>query len=208
MDENPEALRDLVGVLDAMKIPYMVGGSVALGVWASPRTTHDLDVVVDLPLTRIEEFCSHFPTDRYYIDPQAMTAAFRQPNSPSLGMYSFTDMLSGFKIDLFPLRPTDAAQVASFSNRVTEEILENQFAAVCSAADLLIQKLRWHTMSGSERQFRDCLNLLLVDKQRQQPHIDWQYVEAWVNRLGPAVQQAWAKVKATFTEIEMDQPTP
>ena len=198
MDENPEVLSDVVGVLNAMHIPYMVGGSVALGVWASPRTTHDLDIVVDLPLARIAEFCSHFPTDRYYIDPAAMTAAFRQPNSPSLGMYSFTDMVSGFKIDLFPLRLTDAAQVASFSNRVTEEVLENQFASVCSAADLLIQKLCWYTMGASERQFRDCLLLLLADGQRLQPQIDRQYVAEWVNRLGPTVQQAWERLKAAL----------
>jgi len=30
MDENPETLSALVGVLNAMHIPYMVGGSVAL----------------------------------------------------------------------------------------------------------------------------------------------------------------------------------
>ena len=202
MDENPETLSALVGVLNAMHIPYMVGGSVALGVWASPRTTHDLDIVVDLPLARIAEFCSHFPPDHYYIDPAAMTAAFRQPDSPSLGMYSFTDMLSGFKIDLFPLRLTDAAQVASFRNRMTEEVLENQFASICSAADLLIQKLRWYTMGASERQFRDCLTLLLADGQRLQPQIDRQYVAEWVNQLGPTVQQAWQRLKLALAAAE------
>jgi len=131
-----------------------------------------------------------------------MTTAFQQPNSPSLGMYSFTDMLSGFKIDLFPLRLTDAAQVASFRNRVTEEVLENQFASVCSAADLLIQKLRWYTMDASERQFRDCLTLLLADGQRLQPQIDRQYVAEWVNQLGPTVQQAWERLKLALAAAE------
>src|SRR5512142_2333428 len=107
MDEHPELLAHLISVLEEMRVPYMIGGSVALGVWASPRPTHDLDVVIDLPLGRIPEFCSHFPTDRYYIDPGAMFDMFRQATAPSQGMYSFIDMESGFKVDLFPLRMAD-----------------------------------------------------------------------------------------------------
>src|SRR5215217_1614086 len=104
MEEHPELLAHLTAVLEEMGVPYMIGGSVALGVWASPRQTHDLDIVLDLPLERIPEFCARFPPDRFYIDAAAMFDAFRQPSAPSQGMYSFIDMDSGFKVDLFPLR--------------------------------------------------------------------------------------------------------
>lgn len=48
-------------------------------------------------------------------------------------MYSFYHHLSGLKIDLFPLRHTDAIQVAEFSRRVLMPILPGQAAVVCTA---------------------------------------------------------------------------
>jgi hypothetical protein len=196
VDEQEALLSQVVRVLEEMGVPYMIGGSVALSVWAVPRTTHDIDVVVDLPGERIPEFCSAFPSDRYFIDSEVMEDAFRQLNRPSLGMYSFVDMETGIKVDLFPLRPNDEAQRVALSRREKASFLPDMSGAVYAPDDLLVQKLRWYAASGSERQFRDCLNLVTTDLKRPAPLIDWGYVEDWAERLGPDVQQAWMKVKA------------
>ena len=47
MSDEADLLAQVVGALAAMGVPYMLGGSVALAVWAQPRLTHDLDLVVD-----------------------------------------------------------------------------------------------------------------------------------------------------------------
>src|SRR5207244_3099730 len=144
-----ELTKQVVSVLERMSVPYMIGGSVALMMWAAPRMTHDLDLVVDLPAKRIPEFCAHFPTDHYFIDADAMRAAFQQRNQPGLGMYSFIDMDTGFKVDLFPLRPGDAAQQAALKRRIIVELVEGQRAAVYAPDDLLVQKLRWYSAGES-----------------------------------------------------------
>ena len=139
-----------------------------------------------------------------------MHAAFEQRNQPSLGMYSFTDMETGLKVDLFPLRSDDPAQQAALSRRVTVEVLEGQQAAVYSPDDLLVQKLRWYALSQSERQFRDCLNLLLTDLKRPAPLIQSNYIDDWAAQLGPQVQQAWVAIKATANtanEHKVDEAT-
>jgi hypothetical protein len=200
MDENIDIARSVVGVLEAMSVPYMVGGSIALNAWASPRTTHDMDIAVDLPKERIVEFCRHFSPERYYIDPDDMRSAFLHRDDVSLGMYSFHDMNTGFKVDLFPLRASDQALQAALARRVKVNILANLQAYVCAPDDLLVQKLRWHASSGSERQLRDCLNLLLTDLKRPTPMIEWDYVEDWVAQLGPEVQHAWEVVKEAAGE--------
>lgn len=174
----------------------MIGGGVALAVWAVPRMTHDLDIVVDLPENRISEFSSHFTPNRYYIDPEMMLDAFQHREQPSLGMYSFTDLHTGGKVDLFPLRPTDPAQQAALTRRVVIEILEGFAAAVYTPEDLLIQKLRWYAATGSERQFRDCINLILTDLKRPSPMISVDYVSRWVENLGADVQQAWSDLRS------------
>ena len=190
-----------MAVLESMGAPYMVGGGIALFAWSIPRTTHDLDLVVDLPEERIPEFCAHFSPDRYFIDAEGMRDAFEQRDQPSLGMYSFTDMDTGLKVDLFPLRPRDEAQQTALNRRVWTEVLPGLRAAVYAPDDLLVQKLRWYAASESERQFRDCLNLVLTDLKRPPPMINWDYVYAWANRLGPDIKQAWAKVKAAVRQV-------
>jgi hypothetical protein len=75
--------------------------------------------------------------------------------------------------------------------------VEGQKAAVYAPDDLLVQKLRWYSAGQSEVQFRDCVNLVLVDSMRPTPLIDWDYVEDWATRLGPGVQRAWTTVKET-----------
>lgn len=202
MSDEAELISQTVHVLEGMSIPYMIGGSVALSVWATPRLTHDLDLVLDLPEDRIQEFCEHFSPDRYFLDPDSMRSAFQQRGQPSLGMYSFIDMNTGLKADLFPLRPNDIAQQAALKRRITTEVLEGLRAAVYAPDDLLVQKLRWYAAGESERQFRDCLNLALTDLERPEPMIAWEYVDGWADRLGPTIQRAWARVKEAVSQGE------
>ena len=201
MNTEEDVVEEVITVLDGMDVPYMIGGGVALAAWAAPRTTHDLDLVVDLPADRIAEFCSHFDPNRYFMDPEVMAEAFARRDQPSLGMYSFSDMESNFKVDLFPMRPEDKAQQTALRKRVMAEVLQGLWAYVCAPDDLLVQKLRWYAASDSERQFRDCLSLVLTDLNRPTRLIDWDYIEEWANELGPNVQQAWAKVKAAVNGV-------
>ena len=196
MGAEADLISEIVSVLERMHVPYLIGGSVALAAWAAPRTTHDLDVVVDFQEGRIDEFCNQLPQSRYFIDPDAMREAFKRRDETGLGMYSFLDQHTGIKIDLFPLRSSDTAQQTAFQQGVEAEVMEGVRAIVYAPADLLIQKLRWYAASESERQFRDCLSLVHADRQRPTPLIDWNYIEEWANRLGPNVQQAWARVRA------------
>jgi hypothetical protein len=193
METEADALAAVIRVFNTLDIPYLIGGSWALGVWSTPRLTHDIDIVVDLPLERIAAFCARLPAEQFYTDADAMLAQFRQPYSPSQGVYSFYHLSSGLKIDLFPLRHQDAVQVAEFGRRVEMAILPGQQAHVCTAQDLLVQKLRWYQLGGrqSERQFGDCLNLLLADLARATPQIDWAAVDQITRSLGPPIHEAW-----------------
>jgi hypothetical protein len=178
---------------------------VALAVWAAPRTTHDLDIVVDMPEELVADFCSRFPEERFSIDSLAMRDAFARRDELGLGLYSFTDMETGFKVDLFPLRQNDPAQQAALQRRVVAKIMGGLQAVVYAPDDLLIQKLRWYADSDSERQFRDCANLLVVDLQRPTPLIDWNYIEEWARQLGPNVQQAWVRVRDAAKQMSTGQ---
>ena len=44
-----ELLLDTLARLDRAGVTYMVTGSIASNFWGIPRTTHDLDFVIQLP---------------------------------------------------------------------------------------------------------------------------------------------------------------
>lgn len=208
MQTENDVVVHVITTLEDLAIPYLVGGSWALSTWATPRLTHDVDIVVDLPLPRIPEFCARFPLEEFYIDPVFMAQQFRQPTSPSGGMYSFIHRPTGLKIDLFPLKSHDQVEVAAFARRVSAPLLENKAAMVSTPQDLLIQKLRWWQLGGrqSERQFRDCVNLLLADLSRSSQQIDWAEVDRLAEQLGPDVFAAWQLIWDAVDQAQREEP--
>ncbi len=52
-----------------LKSPYMITGSVASIVYGEPRLTHDIDIVITIPLSLIEKFSHLFPEDEFYFPP-------------------------------------------------------------------------------------------------------------------------------------------
>ena len=50
-----EVLRIVTSRLDLAGVPYLVSGSLALGYYAQPRMTRDIDVVVELDHAGIQK---------------------------------------------------------------------------------------------------------------------------------------------------------
>lgn len=71
----PEFLARLTLALDAAQVPYMVCGSVASFFHGVPRTTQDVDLVVELSGFAVPRLLSHLPdVDYYYSEAAALDA--------------------------------------------------------------------------------------------------------------------------------------
>lgn len=84
MNEN-ELLRDCLQRLNRSGIAYMLTGSMASNAWGIPRTTHDLDFVLQISPSAASLLTDAFSGD-YYLDPETILAAFR----PRINSMSFT----------------------------------------------------------------------------------------------------------------------
>jgi hypothetical protein len=60
-------LRHVLDVLDGLKVPYLLVGSYASGMYGEPRLTQDIDVVLALPAGQTAALCAAFPADEYYV---------------------------------------------------------------------------------------------------------------------------------------------
>ena len=89
------AIKVFVDILDELKIPYAIGGSVASSIYGQVRFTQDADVSVASFDSRIAEFCQAVESG-FYVSQQAVQQAHQNASS-----FNVIYLDSAFKIDVF-----------------------------------------------------------------------------------------------------------
>ena len=90
--EPSELLRFVVSVLERLGLRYFVTGSTATIFYGEPRFTNDIDIVVELPAERVDEFCRQFPEDDFCVSTAAADAAVERHS-----MFNIIHPRSGLK---------------------------------------------------------------------------------------------------------------
>lgn len=167
--------------LDRAGIPYMVTGSIASSFYGEPRTTRDLDIVIDPTPEALSEFVHDFPPSEYYVDLDAATQALADR-----WQFNVIEIASGWKVDLV-IRRDRPFSVEEFSRRQATELLGTP-TYVATAEDTIIAKLEWAKAGESERQLRDVAAILAVSGDT----LDHAYLDRWIEALG--LQDVWSQV--------------
>jgi hypothetical protein len=179
MSASQAGLRRLVEVLHELRIPFVIGGSLASSVHGVPRATMDVDLVVDLKVEQVEPLADALCAD-FYADAAALEQAVRTGRSFNLIHYA-----SSYKFDLFPLG-ADPFQQAEFRRRVSVKVdlpgsgpLE---LPVVTAEDSILSKLDGYRRGGeaSSRQWEDVLGVMRTSGNA----LDWEYLHRWSRHLG------------------------
>jgi hypothetical protein len=159
----------IVDVLNENNIPYMLSGSIAMGVYIVPRATRDFDFVIHLQPKDIDGFVANFK-DGYYCNINSVKDAVRQQS-----LFNIIDHASGYKADFVILKNEDFRQ-EEFNRRVEMEYLGKSVYLV-TVEDLLLSKLIWIQVLQSAIQIQDIKNLAELDT------LDWEYINKWVKEL-------------------------
>jgi len=162
-------LKRISDSLESKKIPYMVSGGLALNAYSVPRMTLDIDLVVELLPTNIDEFLSIFD-ENFYLNPDVVKAEVARK-----GMFNAIDNITGFKID-FIVRKTTEYRVNEFNRKKKARIAELELWIV-APEDLIISKLEWIQLLQSEKQIEDIKSLLALRD------IDNDYIAYWCKKL-------------------------
>lgn len=181
---QPQILVQIAAALGEIGVAHMLTGSLASSLHGEPRSTHDVDLVVDFQPPHVGELLARFPTPRYYLSESAMREAIAHHT-----MFNLMDTLSGDKVDFWVLGPSDFDR-SMFDRRRTESILGVKIP-VATPEDTILSKLRWAKLcGGSEQQMRDVLGVHEV----QHCTLDFAYIEDWARRL--EVVDLWQEIQS------------
>ena len=166
-----ELLIDCLGRLNRIAVNYMITGSMASNYWGIPRTTHDLDFVLQLPTDSIPALVREFEKD-FHIDELAIRRAFSAPYQ-----FNAIDTRSALKVDFWILQ-THPFEREMFQRRLQVSLFDT-LAWLSTAEDVILHKLYWNTITPSERQLHDAAGVVAV----QGLELDISYLRHWADQL-------------------------
>jgi hypothetical protein len=169
----PEVLQRITTALDQAGITYMLTGSFASAHYGAPRSTQDIDLVIEASATQLRTFIQNLPTGEYYSDWDAALEAQRRES-----LFNVIDLTTGWKIDLI-FRKSRPFSREELSRRQFVD-LEGPRLFVASAEDVIIAKLEWARLAQSQRQLEDVAAILKV----QWARLDRPYLDKWIAELG------------------------
>ncbi len=160
----------ITDVLDQYQIPYMLSGSIALGLYTVPRMTRDIDFIIHLEAKNLDFFINSF-SDGFYCDRDAVNDAITGP----IKLFNIIDHATGYKADFVVLKD-DPFRLEEFKRRLKVSYF-GKTVYVVSPEDLLISKLIWIQDFQSAVQIEDIKSLVVVD------NLDWIYISKWIKQL-------------------------
>ena len=175
--QNFSDLREVLGALTRLDIPYALGGSMASSVYGVARYTRDADITAEPFPGKEAALVAAFGED-YYISEPAVRDAVRLRSS-----FNIINTSTGFKVDVF-VRKDRPFETAAMNRRVSLQLPDapGQPVVLYSPEDVILFKLAWFRLGNeaSEQQFKDVLGVLQVQAGR----LDGAYLDHWAADLG------------------------
>ncbi len=178
-DRVPDTLAvalDVGTALEQLGLAWLAAGSLASSLHGVPRSTNDVDIVLDLPPHRVSDLLAALG-DRWYLSPDAIREAARTGGTVNLIHYATT-----VKVDLF-VAGADAFDSERLAHRIRVRVGPGDGDAlwVDTAEHTILRKLEWYRRGGetSERQWHDAEGIVRAQGTR----LDWDRMGRWAMRL-------------------------
>lgn len=179
----PELHRRLLQPLNAAGIRYMVTGGLAAIIYGEPRLTNDVDVVVQMFPLDVRRLVDAFDSTEYYVPPIEVIEVETGRNA--FGHFNIVHTESALRADVYCVGD-DPFGAWAFARRRSLAIgAESIWLAPVEY--VIVQKLRYHRDSGSERHLRDVAAMRRISGDI----IEEGALADWVMRLG--LQSEWEK---------------
>jgi hypothetical protein len=180
--------RLVIDALETSGVEYMVAGALAVAAWAEARSTQDVDLVVHIPFENIPLLSQELEKRDMLVPVEVILDLLtkRRGDLPINAIHLYT----GYKAELFLLRPGDAYRATALARRRLVEMPPPLGKVYVHAPeDLILNKLRYFNLSQQPKHVRDITSILL----EMGDELDLAYLEAWVPHFDLAA--VWQEVR-------------
>jgi predicted nucleotidyltransferase len=166
-DQPETVLLEILKFLQDKKIPHLLIGALAVGVWARPRTTLDIDLLIAVSPENFNTFSNTAPEAGFQVDRQWWD------ENPLLRDRQVRLRRGSVSVDL---RRAEGSFEQHILRRKRRKRLGKHLVWVASPEDLILMKLR----VGRPRDFEDASALVVNCKKE----IDFNYLSSQAGQLG------------------------
>lgn len=169
-----EFLKMILYVLEKSDIDYMIGGAVAVWPWGEPRSTQDINIVIQLGVDHINTLSKELEKVEIFLPPDIiMENLYETRGDPSINVIHGT---SGYKAEMFLVREGDELRKAAFKRRVKVDFgPEVGEIFIHSPEDLIIYKMLYYSLSQQTKHIRDIGSILKTMGEQ----LDREYIKRW-----------------------------
>jgi hypothetical protein len=158
---------EIIDALELQQHRYMLVGSFSSNFYGIPRSTHDVDIVIELADQAIQALTRQLGP-RYVAEPQMQ---FEGVTGTTRHLVDVTG--TQFQVELFRTS-SDAHDQERFARRIRVDWLGRQ-VWLPTPEDVIVTKLRWLSHLRRGKDYDDVLGVISV----QGPRLDWSYIENW-----------------------------
>jgi hypothetical protein len=180
-------------ILESLRIPHVLGGSVASTYYSEWRTTNDVDFAVAMRSNHVEAFLARTHQD-FLVD-----AEFVREGVRSQRMFAMIHRGTYMKVDLY-VRPASGFFRSQLDRARHAPIRRSPpgSAWIPTHEDVVLQKLCWYKLGGcvSDQQWRDVIGVLKVWHDR----MDVSYMSQWAAEL-----EIDDLLKAALADVQSDE---
>lgn len=138
VDKLTATLLKLVQFFDHKNIPYMIMGGYAVGLWAVPRATFDIDLTIQVAAERIPDLCSALERRGFTVPEEHVKGFLNSLQGMPKFRIQLNDIIPPLDIDIFLV--ATPYQEEAFSRRRQVSLLRRRIWLM-SPKDLVLHKL-------------------------------------------------------------------
>ncbi len=184
---DPSLITLFVRPLAQLGIPYLITGGVASVIYGEPRFTHDIDLVVRLEPRDARRFVAGWSPTEFYVPPVEVVA--EESRRPAYGHFNVSHLETTMRADVY-LPGRDPLAAWALEHPVHRRVEEDDIR-VAPIEAVIVSKLRYYQMGGSDRHLRDIRQMLRISGDL----VNRPELERWVAKVG--VEREWHTAQTT-----------
>lgn len=166
-----EVLLFTADVLSKLGLNYMLIGAYAVSFYGRPRSTHDIDLNIDIDYRDISKIYAAFK-DLFYVSKEMIEDAIKNQQ-----MFDLIHNETQVKVDFWIIKDTEFDR-ERFRRRIKANIHE-QPVFISTAEDTILTKLDWYKQSDIQKHLEDAIGIFQV----QVGKLDLGYLKKWAKHF-------------------------